>query len=480
MFQKVKNQIMLIAYADCMGHDLKDLEKVLKTYVGKAIGGLHVLPFFPSSADRGFAPITYDEVEPAFGSWEDIERLASEYYLMYDYMINHVSAHSPEYLDYLEKKDGSPYKSFFIRFRDFWEGGAPTEEQLEKIYKRKEGGPSVMAEFADGSKELVWSTFSSEQIDLDVNDPRVKEFIRKNLEALAKHGAALIRLDAFGYATKKPGTGCFFLEPEVWPLLEESRNILAPYGVRALPEIHETYFTQLKLDARGYDVYDFALPLLVLQALYFGDSIYLKNWMRICPRHQFTTLDTHDGIGVMDTYHLLPDEEIHRTLEHLYTLSPVSKGISTKSSHTYFDAYQINATYYSALGEDDDKYLTARAIQFFTPGIPMVYYVGMLAGPNDYKHLEETAHGRDINRGYYTLEQVDESMKKPVVRRLLQMMEFRNTHPAFDGELHILDSSPETLKVCWRLGEEWARLDADLKQSCFEITYTDKGEVRRF
>lgn len=488
MFQKVKNQVMLIAYGDGMGRNLKDLEKVLKTYVGRAVGGLHILPFFPSSADRGFAPMTYQEVDPAFGSWDDVERLASDYYLMCDYMINHVSAHSKEYLDYLEKKDASPYRNFFIRFKDFWEGGEPTQEELAKIYKRKDGGPSVVAEFADGSSELVWSTFSSEQIDVDCTNPEVKAFNKKNLESLAEHGVALIRLDAFGYATKKAGTECFFLEPDVWELLEEARDALTPYGVRPLAEIHETYFTQLKLAARGYDVYDFALPLLVLQALYFGDSIYLKNWLRTCPRNQFTTLDTHDGIGVMDTYHLLPDAEIRRTLEELFTISPVSRDISTKSSHTYFDAYQVNCTYYSALGEDDGKYLTARAIQFFTPGIPMVYYVGMLAGPNDYKHLEETAHGRDINRGCYTLEEVDEAMKRPVVKRLLKMMELRNSHPAFNGEMEILESSPAALAVRWSnacgnaadMEREWAQLDADLKEGSFQITYTEKGEIRYF
>ena len=170
-FKKVSNQIMLITYADSMGKNLKELEEILTTQVKGAIGGLHILPFFPSSADRGFAPMTYREVDPAFGDWEDIERLASKYYLMYDYMINHVSAHSPEYLDYLEKKDESEYRDFFIRFQDFWENGYPTQEQLEKIYKRKAGGPSVKAEFADGSSELIWSTFSSEQIDLDCSQP---------------------------------------------------------------------------------------------------------------------------------------------------------------------------------------------------------------------------------------------------------------------------------------------------------------------
>lgn len=479
MFQKISNQIMLITYADSMGNNLKDLEGLLDQYVKGAVGGLHILPFFPSSADRGFAPITYREVDPRFGDWSDIERLASKYYLMYDYMINHVSAHSPEYLDYLEKKDTSEYRDFFIRFREFW-GGEPTKEQMEKIYKRKEGGPSVEAQFADGSRERIWSTFSSEQIDLDSANPKVKAFIRDNLEFLAEHGAALIRLDAFGYATKAPDTNCFFLEPEVWGLLKETTDILKAHDIEALAEIHETYFTQLKLEARGYRVYDFALPLLVLQALYFGDAIYLKNWMKICPRNQFTTLDTHDGIGVMDTYHLLPDEEIRRTLSHLYAISPVSRDISTKSSHTYFDAYQVNCTYYSALGEDDETYLAARAIQFFTPGIPMVYYVGMLAGKNDYRLLEETHSGRDINRGYYTIEQAKEAFERPVVKKLMRMMELRNTHPAFQGSLEILDSDPYTLNVCWNLEKQWAKLQVNLKTKVWEITYTENGGIRTF
>lgn len=478
--KKVTNQIMLITYADSMGMNLKELEEVLDKSIGKAIGGLHILPFFPSSADRGFAPITYKKVDPAFGDWSDIERLASKYYLMYDYMINHVSAHSPEYLDYLEKKDASPYRDFFIRFKEFWEGGEPTAEQLEKIYKRKDGGPSVDAQFADGTTEKIWSTFSSEQIDIDCEKPVVKEFIQDNLRFLTEHGAALIRLDAFGYATKRPDTSCFFLEPQVWELLDEQRDFLKPYGIDVLPEIHETYFTQLKLDARGYATYDFALPLLVLQALHFGDAIYLKNWLKICPKNQFTTLDTHDGIGVMDTYHLLPDEEIRRTLEKIYSICPVSRGISTKSSHTYFDAYQVNCSYYSALGEDDEAYLSARAIQFFTPGIPMVYYMGMLAGINDEELLRESGEGRDINRRYYTLEQVGEEVKRPVVAKLLRMMELRNTHPAFNGEMHLLDSDPYTLAVRWENGREWAELHTDLKSKVSRITYTEDGNEKEF
>ncbi len=124
--KKLENRIMLITYSDSMGHNLKDLEQILSTYFKDAVGGVHILPFFPSSGDRGFAPMDYTKVDPAFGDWQDVERLADRYYLMFDYMINHISAHSSYYQDFLEKKDASAWKDLFIRYKDFWEGGEPT------------------------------------------------------------------------------------------------------------------------------------------------------------------------------------------------------------------------------------------------------------------------------------------------------------------------------------------------------------------
>ena len=165
--KKLENRIMLITYSDSMGHNLKDLEQILSTYFKDAVGGVHILPFFPSSGDRGFAPMDYTNVDPAFGDWQDVERLADRYYLMFDYMINHISAHSSYYQDFLEKKDASAWKDLFIRYKDFWEGGEPTEEQVDVIYKRKPRAPYVEAHFADGSAEKVWCTFDEEQIDIN-------------------------------------------------------------------------------------------------------------------------------------------------------------------------------------------------------------------------------------------------------------------------------------------------------------------------
>ena len=315
--KKLENKIMLITYADCMGNNFKDLSRVLDKHFSKAVGGVHILPFFPSSGDRGFAPMRYDVVDEAFGDWEDVTRLSEKYYLMFDYMLNHISAQSPYYKDFLKNKDKSPYKDLFIRYKDFWENGEPTEAEVDAIYKRKPRAPYVEAHFEDGTTEKVWCTFDEEQIDINCPSDTAKKFLVDNLTGMAKRGAAIIRLDAFAYATKKAGTSCFFVEPYVWELLAEVTDVLSPTGVTILPEIHEHYTIPFKIAEKGYFVYDFALPMLLLNSLYYGQTKYLKDWLLKCPNKQFTTLDTHDGIGVVDVKDLLPDEEIERTKEDI-------------------------------------------------------------------------------------------------------------------------------------------------------------------
>lgn len=476
--QKLQNKCMLITYADSMGNNFKDLKKVLDLYFKEAIGGIHILPFFPSSGDRGFAPMDYHLVDKAFGDWDDVEDLAKDYYLMFDYMINHISAQSPYYKDFLEKKDASKYHDLFIRYKDFWENGEPTQEQVDAIYKRKPRAPYVDAHFADGTTEKVWCTFDEEQIDINCKSKTAQDFIRDNLETLCAHGAAMIRLDAFAYATKKAGTSCFFIEPDVWEFLKTCEEIVAKDGVQLLPEIHEHYSMQTKIAEQDYYVYDFALPMMLLNAIYYKQTQYLKHWLNICPRKQFTTLDTHDGIGVVDVKDLLPDEEIERTKEEIFTFGANVKKIYNTAAYNNLDIYQVNCSYYSALGDKDNAYLLARAVQFFAPGIPQVYYVGLLAGRNDLELLEETKVGRNINRHYYSTEEIEQEVTRPVVQKLIQMMKFRNEYQAFDGTFEIVESSDSTLHIKREFETYVAELIADFTTNEFEIKYKQDQEMK--
>ncbi len=470
----LKNEIMLITYADSMGQNLIELDSLLKKYFKGIIGGLHLLPFFPSSADRGFAPLTYEAVDECFGTWENIKDLSRDHYLMFDFMINHISRRSKYYQDFAKNKDDSPYADLFIRYQDFWPGGEPSPADIDLIYKRKPRAPYVEVEFADSTREKIWCTFDEEQVDLNLDASVTRKFVAQSLIGMAQRGAAIVRLDAFAYATKKKGTNCFFVEPDVWELLDYAKGILDPYGVEILPEIHEHYSLQMKLAEKGYWVYDFALPMLLLHALYSGSNRNLIHWLNICPRKQFTTLDTHDGIGIVDVRDLLSDAKIEQTKEYLFSHGANVKKIYNTAAYNNLDIYQINCTYYSALGNNDDAYLLARAIQFFTPGIPQIYYVGLLAGANDLELLEATKVGRNINRHYYTTEEVEANLKRPVVQKMLALMKFRNDYPAFNGDFRIVETGNENgLEIAWKKSQYDTILRADLKNHQYVISYFD-------
>ena len=464
----MKNQIVLITYPDSLGGSLKTLKNVLDVYLEKAVTGVHILPFFPSTADRGFAPVTYDEVDPAFGNWEDIKEIEKKHPVAADFMINHVSRYSMYFKDFVEKKDASVYKNLFIRYKNFWREGEPTQEQIDKIFKRKPKAPYEEITFFDGSREKVWCTFGSDQIDLDFRSEDTKQYIRRTLNGFVKKGLKMVRLDAFAYTTKVEDTSCFFVEPYIWDVLEYCKEILDEEGVEMLPELHGHYSRRLMLSQREYWVYDFALPMLILYSLYSGESKRLADWIRIAPKKQFTTLDTHDGIGVIDVQGLMTETEIQFTTDYLYQHGANVKRVYNSEEYQNMDIYQLNCTYYSALGDNDKAYLLARAIQFFTPGIPQVYYVGMLCGKNDIEWLEKTKEGRSINRHNYTMDEIQEEMERPVVKKLLELMRFRNESRAFDG-IHSVENSGSKLKIRWENGTHFAELNCDLKSYEYEI-----------
>ncbi len=474
----LQNKVQLITYPDSLGGNLVELHYVLRRYLSRAIGGLHILPFYPSSADRGFAPLTYNEVDPVFGSWEDINMIGAEFDLIIDFMVNHISRQSVYFQDYIEKGADSEYADMFLSFNKLSPTGEISEEDLAKVYTRKPRPPYSVIQRADGSREKIWCTFDYEQIDLDVTSPKTKEIVRNFLIRLARTQARMIRMDAFAYTTLKLGTSCFFLEPEVWGILDWLSEYVSPFGVEILPEVHEHYGYHHKIAGQGYWTYDFALPMLVLHTLYHHTNKKLLNWLRICPRQQITTLDTHDGLGVVDVGDLLSEEEIERTLNGLDEKGANTRKIYSGPEYQNLDVYQVNCTYYSALECNDASYLAARTLQFFAPGIPQVYYVGLLAGENDIELVERTKNGRDINRHNYSLDEIGVQIEKPVVKRLLKLMEFRSTYPAFKGKFVIEDSPEDQVHLSWIMPPYKASAQVDLRTYESTIHFYD-GRSRK-
>jgi sucrose phosphorylase len=216
----------------------------------------------------------------------------------------------------------------------------------------------------------------------------------------------------------------------------------------------------------------------------------LKKWLSFSPRNAVTVLDTHDGIGVIDVGAdardpanrpgLLRPEEIDGLVETIHERSAGQSRQATGAAASNLDLYQVNCTFYDALGRRDAEYLAARAIQFFAPGIPQVYYTGLFAGTNDMDLLGRTGVGRDINRHYYTRAEIETAIERPVVRGLMELIRFRNTHPAFAGEFHLPPCPDHELTMEWKTGADFARLRVDLREMAGTVEHSAAAGPARF
>lgn len=467
----LRNSVQLICYPDRIGNNLADLYTALESHFSDAVGGVHILPFYPSNADAGFSPLTHREVDPEYGNWEDIERIAAKYDLCADLTVNHISDASVEFRDFVEHGFASQYADLFVNVDKF---GEITPDDMAKIHIRKEKEPFRQVTFANGEKARVWCTFTENQIDLNYESDLTYQLLESYIRELTSHGVKLLRLDAFGYTTKEIGTTCFLVEPQVYRNLDWINEVALKYGAECLPEVHDHTSYQYAISRRNMHPYGFALPPLLLYSLLDANSVYLKNWLRMCPRNMVTVLDTHDGICIPDVEGVLPDDKIRVLINNIDARSadPILRR-SAANIHSVGAIYQLTCTFYDALMRNDDAYLAARAIQFFTPGIPQVYYVGLLAGCNDDDLMQQTGELRDINRRYYSLEDVEDAVEQPVVQSLLKLMRFRCGYPAFDGHFELNYSNDSSVCMAWRHGDHYCRLFVDLNFKTTTVTYQD-------
>ncbi|QTH43845.1 sucrose phosphorylase [Cohnella sp. LGH] len=479
----IKNQVQLITYPDSLGGDLKELRKVLhRHFLDVFKGGIHILPPYPSSGDRGFAPLTYLEIEPRFGNWDDVNEIGKSFDILVDLMVNHISAQSAYFHDFLKRGRESEYADYFMTLDKIWEDGQPVDEHIAQMFLRR---PLPYSTFKteDGREERVWTTFGksdpSEQIDLDIYSPKVRQLFEQYFANFQKHGVKIVRLDAVGYVIKKPGTSSFFVEPEIWDFLEWISVLANSMDIELLPEVHAHYEIQYKLAERGYWIYDFILPYRVLETFVNRSSEALMSYLQDRPEKQFTMLDCHDGVPVKPDLDDLIDTKGARELVDVCLARGSNLSLIYSDKHKAadgFDVHQIRCSYYSVLECNDDAYLAARAIQFFVPGIPQVYYVGLLAGKNDMERVAETGEGREINRHNYTAVEIEEAVLQPVVQRLIKLIKFRNDYEAFNGEFVLpTDCASHEVRLAWRKDSSFCSLAIDLRTSKAVIEYVDDG-----
>jgi sucrose phosphorylase len=484
----MRNAVQLICYVDRLGGTLRGLRQLLCSEFAELFGGVHLLPFFHpiDGADAGFDPIDHTQVDQRLGTWDDVRLLAQEVDVMADVIVNHISSHSPQFQDYSTHGDRSEYAGMFLTLDSVFPNGA-TEEQLLAIYRPRPGSPFTPMTLADGGRRILWTTFTSEQIDINVAHPQGMRYLDRILQILADNGVKLIRLDAVGYAVKRAGGSCFMTE-DTFTFIRAFSARARSLGLEVLVEIHSHHALQIEV-ARQVDwVYDFALPPLLLHAFFTGSAARLKHWIGIRPTNALTVLDTHDGIGVIDIgadsrnpevrKGLVSDDDIDRLVQQIHANSRGESLRATGAAASNLDLYQVNCTFYDALGRDDLRYLLCRAIQFFLPGIPQVYYVGLLAGTNDMALLARTQVGRDINRHYYTRGEIADALLRPVVCDLLSLIRLRNSHPAFQGSFTLHASADETLDLRWRNGAAFARLRVNLRSGEHLIEASTEAPLR--
>lgn len=551
---------MLNAYPDSIGGKLGEIVSFLQTpELQNVFQSFYILPsVFNTDLDRGFSVIDYN-LNELYAFQEDLNELKNlNIALKFDFVLNHASVLSSQFLDILKHGEKSKFKDFFIQWNKFWDGYGeltedgyiqPDTEYIKDMFFRKPGLPILKVRMPGGKEVPYWNTFYQEvkytkidaqdlmrampiqyataeklaelvngsiddgmvpleddfgefkkystqtinliengrkylgQMDLNIKSPLVWEFYDDTLKKLAGYGAEIIRLDAFAYAPKEPGSQNFLNDPGTWDVLSRVKEMADKYELTLLPEIHSKYEEKIheKLSQKGYLTYDFFLPGLIIDAFERSSSEVLIKWIKDIRQKDLKVvnmLGCHDGIPLLDLKGLLEEEQIQMLINTV-----VKRGGYVKDLHGKKNMYyQVNATYYSALGEDDAKLLLARAIQIFMPGKPQVWYLDLLAGKNNYEAVKQAGSGghKEINRTNIPLQKAMSEIQQNVVQQQLRLLKFRNNFEAFgfDANLHILKNKPELLTLRWDKNGNVATFKANLKDYTFTIHATDEmGEV---
>ena len=327
------------------------------------------------------------------------------------------------------------------------------------------------------------------QMDLNARSELVWEFYDEVLRKLSEYGARIIRLDAFAYLHKEPGQPNFFNRPGTWEYLQRLQGIAKKYDLTIFPEIHAEYGAGIheEIAQEGYPIYDFFFPGLVIDALDRGRNKALLRWIKDIQTKGLQTINmlgSHDGIPVLDLRGkqvngshrrgLLSDKHIDATIKHIMDRGGLTKNLYDADGKK-IDYYQVNATFFSALGEDERKLRLARAIQMFMPGVPQVWYLDLFAGTNDYAAAERgrTAGHKEINRTTLKIIDIESGLKRPIVLDQLELIRLRNTSPAFEGTMEIIETEPHRLHICWRHPQASATLKANLRKLSFKVYQGD-------
>ncbi|TCP61687.1 sucrose phosphorylase [Rhodovulum bhavnagarense] len=457
------------------------LHDFLHRFLRGTVSSVHILPFFPFTSDDGFAVTDYRAVNSNLGDWADIKRIADDFTVMSDLVLNHVSSQSAWFNDYRQGKP--PYDRFFFE--------ASPDDDLSPVVRPRTSPLLREVETANGVRH-VWCTFSHDQVDLDFRNPEVLlEFLRI-MRLHVDNGIRIVRLDAVAFLWKEAGTPSIHM-PQTHAIVQLMR-VLCDFAVEPIILLTETNVPNVEnLSYFGnrneaHAVYNFSLPPLILHALLSGTAQYLHRWQATMPPAQlgcaylnFTA--SHDGIGMRPVEGLLPEDEIGQIIA---TVRAFGGEVSMRTLNGGGEApYELNITWFDAMrgtfaGEDDHqfaRFLCSQTIVMALEGVPAFYIHSLLATPNDHAGVEKTGVKRAINRhrwDYPTLlARLDDpaSTQAQVLRHMKRRIDIRRRQPAFHP-----NATQFTLHLDHRLFGLW-RQSLDRDQSIFALHNVSGEEV---
>jgi sucrose phosphorylase len=457
-----EQDVVLITYADQFREadkpTLSTFSRFYQQHLQSTFPLVHLLPFFPWSSDDGFSVIDYHQVDPLCGDWQDIARLHQETRLMFDFVCNHMSAHSAWFSHFLAQDPG--WDDFFISM--------PPATDLSAVTRPRTSPLLTPFKMADGETRFIWTTFSADQIDLNFANPEVLLRMVNVLLDYLKRGADYVRLDAVGYMWKTPGTRCIHLEKthQLVRLFRAIADQVAP-GTVIITETNVPHQDNISYLGNGHDeaqmVYQFSLPPLVLHAIHTGSARALRQWASALDLSSndttfFNFLASHDGIGLNPARGILSEVEIVALVRDLALEGALVSYKNNPDGTT--SPYEINVTYLDALNREDDddatrlkRFLLAHAILLVFPGVPAIYIQSILGGRNHYDGVRAAGHNRAINRQKYDLQQIEADLaggnwlRQQVYTRLGQLIQLRRRQPAFhpDNPMTLYESENAVL-----------------------------------
>ncbi|MBP7832179.1 MAG: sugar phosphorylase [Candidatus Levybacteria bacterium] len=429
---------ILITYADHV-HDgdkktLPTMHEFLNKFIKGYINTVHFLPFYPYSSDDGFSVIDYYKIKEEFGTWEDVSRIAKDFDLMFDLVINHTSQHSEWFKEFLK---GNPeYENFFIAFDN--------KVDTSLVFRPRTHPLLTLFETKKGSK-YVWTTFSDDQIDLNFENPEVLLEMINVLLFYIENGAKIIRLDAIGYLWKTLGTSSIHLSQthEVVKLFRDVINEVAP-NVWIITETNVPHKDNISYFGNGDDeahlVYNFTLPPLLLHTMLSSNSSELTKWAQTlaAPGDKTTFFNftaSHDGIGVTPLHGIVPIEDINNLAD---SVLKAGGKVNFRDTPEGKKPYELNCVYFSVLNGNIDAFLATQTIQMAMQGVPAIYLNSIIGAQNWTKGVETLKYNRAINREKFDYTALSNSLADSssvnysIYSQYTKLLKIRTAEPLFN------------------------------------------------